>query len=124
MLYDYDYYYHYYDNYDDYDYYDQSDENVIDPYYPCIKYKKLADQKYDGTDYFIVAESMNLNGMDSAYERFSCFLSFNCENDEKAFYKLIKGCLQIRIHEESFCDFCKQYRYSLILLQTNRDHYK
>ena len=104
MLYDYDYYdeYYYFDYYDESDYYD---EIAIDPYYPCIKYKKLADQKYDGTDYFIVAESMNLNGMDLAPERFTCFLSFNCENDQKAFYKLIKGCLQFRIHKESFCDF-------------------
>ena len=121
MLYEYDYYYIYYD---DFDYYDPFDEIVIVPYYPCIKYKKLADQKYDGTDHFIVAESVYLNGMNLAYERFSCFLSFNCENDEKAFYKLIKGCLQFRIHEESFCDFCKQYRYSLILLTTPREHYK
>ena len=114
MLYDYyDSSYHYYDNYDDYDYYDQSDVNVINPYYPCIKYKKPAYQKYDGADYFIVAESMNLKGMDLAFKRFTCFLSFNCENDEKAFYKLIKGCLQFRIHAESLYDFCKQYWLSL-----------
>ena len=95
MLYDYYYYYHRYpENYDDYDYSDQSDENVIDPYYPCIKYKKPADPKHDGTDYFIVAESMNLDRTDFADKYLICSLSFACENDQKAFYKLIKDCLQ------------------------------
>ena len=91
------------------------DEIVMDPYYPCIKYKKPADLKHDGTDYFIVAESMNLKHarMDLADEGFSCSLSITCENDQKAFYKLIKDCLQFRIHEESLCDFCKQYWFSL-----------
>ena len=71
------------------------DNHEIDPYYPCIKYKKPADPKHDGTDYFIVAESMNLKVMDLADEtRFSCSLSFTCETDQKAFYKLIKDCLQ------------------------------
>ena len=93
-------------------YYD-SDEIVMDPYYPCIKYKKPADPKYDGSDYFIVAESMNLKEINLAFVRFTCFLSFNCENDQKAFYKLIKDCLRFRIHEKSWCDFCKQYRFSL-----------
>ena len=85
----------------------------MDPYYPCIKYKKPADPKYDGTDYFIVAKSMNLRRIDLALDTFICDLSFTCENDQKAFYKLIKDCLQIRIHEESLCDFCKQYWFSL-----------
>ena len=74
---------------------------IMDPYYPCIKYKKPADPKHDGTDYFIVAESMNFKGMHPADEDFICSLSFTCENDQKAFYKLIKDCLQFRIHEES-----------------------
>ena len=69
----------------DYDYYVQ--------YYPCIKYKKPADLKHDGTDYFIIAESMNLKGMNLNPEWFNCSLSFTCENDQKAFYKLIKDCL-------------------------------
>ena len=36
-----------------------TEEFFIDPFYPCLKYKKLADPKLDGTDYFIVAESMH-----------------------------------------------------------------
>ena len=78
----------------------------MDPFYPCIKYKKPADPKHDGTDYFIVAESMNAKEM--TFQTYICSLSFTCENDQKAFYKFIKDCLQLRIHEESFCDFCKQ----------------
>ena len=80
----------------------------MDPYYPCIKYKDPADPKLDGTDYFIVAESMHLKGMDLGGPSFDCDLSFTCEKDQKAFYKLIKDCLRFWIHEESFCDFCKQ----------------
>ena len=96
-----------------------SDKIVMDPYYPCIKYKKPADPKYDGTDYFIVVESMNLKGMFLDVPGwFTCSLSFACDNDQKAFYKLIKDCLQNRIHGESLCDFCKQNRFSLILFHT------
>ena len=79
---------------------DESDEIGLDPFYPCVKYKKTADPKLDGTDYFIVAESMHLKKIDSElyddvdYEWFHCSLSFTCENDKKAFYKLIKDCLQ------------------------------
>ena len=81
---------------------------IIYPYYPCIKYKKPADPKHDGTDYFTVVESMNLKRTSYQEEWFSCSLSFTCENDQKAFYKLIKDCLQFRIYEESLFDFCKQ----------------
>ena len=75
---------------------------VMDPYYPCIKYKDPADPKLDGTDYFIVAESMHLKrmtGLDFELARFDCSLSFTCENNKKAFYKLMKDCLRFRIHE-------------------------
>ena len=58
-------------------------------YHPCIKYKIPADPKLDGTDYFFVAESMN-SGLDNWMIR--CSLSFSCENDQKAFYKLMKDC--------------------------------
>ena len=73
---------------------DYNDGSVIDPYYPCIKYKSPADPKYDGTDYFIVAESMHLNWENFQGEYFDCSLSFSCKNDQKAFYKLIEDCLQ------------------------------
>ena len=67
-------------------------EIIIDPFYPCVKYQKTADLKLDGTDYFIVAESMHLKRQfDSEWLR--CSLSFTCENDKKAFYKLIQDCL-------------------------------
>ena len=72
---------------------------IMDSFYPCIKYKKSADPKHDGTDYFIVAESMHLEIIlteydgDVDYEWFHCSLSFTCENDKKAFYKLIQDCL-------------------------------
>ena len=72
----------------------------IDPYYPCIKYKSPADPELDGTDHFIVAESMHLklNPPHHYYEDwFVCSLSFTCKNDQKAFYKLIKGCSKFRI---------------------------
>ena len=73
----------------------------MDPFYPCIKYKMPADPQLDGTDYFIVAESMNL--ITSTFptwiksHMFDCSLSFTCENDQKAFYKLLKDCLKFRI---------------------------
>ena len=73
----------------------------MDPFYPCLKYKKPANPILDGTDYFIVAESMFSNAYkryiiyDCAvdYEWFHCSLSFTCEDDKKVFYKLIKDCL-------------------------------
>ena len=83
----------------------ESDEIVMDPFYPCVKYKKTADPKLDGTDYFIVAESMHLEGIyfeyddDVDYEWFHCSLSFTCENDKKAFYKLIQDCLHFWFEE-------------------------
>ena len=82
----------------------ESDEIIMDSYYPCIKYKKSADPKHDGTDYFIVAESMHLKGIyieydNVDYEWFHCSLSFTCENDKKAFYKLIKDCLHFLFDE-------------------------
>ena len=74
----------------------------MNPFYPCLKYKKSADQKLDGTDYFIVAESMHLKRMeDIKTKRFVCSLSFTCENDKKAFHKLIKDCLHF-LFEEGF----------------------
>ena len=33
----------------------------MNPYYSCIKYKIPADPDNDGTDHFIVAESMKFN---------------------------------------------------------------
>ena len=70
-------------------------------FYPCIKYKIPADLKVDGTDHFIVAETMHMriegNGRKPDYTEFSCSLSFTCENEQKAFYKLIKDCLRFRI---------------------------
>ena len=69
-----------------------ADEIIINPFYPCIKYKKSADPKLDGTDYIIVAESMHLKKIDVHYQVFHCSLSFTCEKDKKAFYKLIQDC--------------------------------
>ena len=80
---------------------DNTGEIVMDPYYPCIKYKKPADPKLDGTDYFIVAESMHLKvdlETDINDGLFDCSLSFTCENDQKAFHKLIMDCLRLRLH--------------------------
>ena len=79
---------------------------MIDPFYSCIKYKIPADLKLDGTDYFIVAESMHLKptGIYGSPE-FDVSLSFTCENDQKAFYKVIKDCLRFQSHEKSFFDF-------------------
>ena len=77
-------------------------EFIMDHFYPCLKYKKSADPKLDGTDYFIVAESMHLKKIDVwPTEWFDCSLSFTCENDKKAFYKLIKDCLHF-LFEEGF----------------------
>ena len=83
---------------------DYTGKIVMDPYYPCIKYKDPADPKLDGTDYFIIAESMRLNEFDYylAYDQFDCSLSLTCEKDQKAFYKLMKECLRFRIQGESF----------------------
>ena len=66
---------------------------VIDPFYLCIKHKVPADPKLDGTDYFIIAESMHFLLFEWLYnDEYHCSLSFTCENDQKAFYKLIKDC--------------------------------
>ena len=83
---------------------------IIDPFYPCIKYKVPADPKLDGTNYFIVVESMKyltkITGKNYIWETFSngsaidpnkgfeCSLSVSCDNDQKAFYKLKKDCLR------------------------------
>ena len=71
-----------------------TDKIVMDPYYPCIKYKDPADPKLVGIDYF-VAETMRLK-IHSRFVKdwFNCSLSFTCEKNQKAFYKLIKGCLR------------------------------
>ena len=66
---------------------------VMNPFYPCVKYKKPADPILDGTDYFIVAESIQMRRLSVMHEVFDCSLSFTCENDKKAFYKLIQDCL-------------------------------
>jgi len=89
----------------------------MDPFYPCIKYKYPADPKLDGTDYFIVAESMHFKPYQMLFDPdwFKCSLSFTCEKDQKAFYKLIKGCLRLGTDEESFKDFPKHSSFSLIL---------
>ena len=72
----------------------ESGQIVMVPFYPCVKYQKTADPKLDGTDYFVVAESMHLKRLDDLdFEWFRCSLSFTCENDKKAFYKLIQDCL-------------------------------
>ena len=79
-------------------------QTVISPFYPCIKYKIPADQKLEGSDHFIVAESMHFKSLrpDSARKKrnrkaaftqmFNCSLSFTCKNDQKAFYKVTKDC--------------------------------
>ena len=38
-----------------------TDETLIESYYPCIKYKILTDLDRDGTDSFIIFESMHSN---------------------------------------------------------------
>ena len=78
-----------------------SDEIVLDSFYPCVKYKIPGDLELDGTDSFIVAESMRFR-THSDTERTKCFLSLTCENDQKAFYKIMKDCLRFRIQEEYF----------------------
>ena len=100
--------------------YRDDDKIVMDPYYPCIKYKDPADPKLDGTDYFIVAESMHLKSLNLGYDSFDCSLSFTCEKGQKAFYKLIKDCLRFRIHEESFYDFRKHSWFSLLLVHPDQ----
>ena len=70
---------------------------IYHPFYPCIKYKLPADSQLDGTDYFIIAESMHQNWFPYyKRENFECSLSFTCKNDQKAFYKLLKDCLQCK----------------------------
>ena len=78
---------------DPYNNYVYTDKIVMNPYYPCIKYKDPADPKLDGTDYFIVAESIILKSMNLQNDWLNCSLSFTCEKDQKAFYKLVKDCL-------------------------------
>ena len=89
-----------------------TDEIVMDPFYPCIKYKLPADPQLDGTDYFIIAEKMQWEHVIVSfnYEFIDCSLSFTCGNDQKAFYKLLKDCLQFWIY--TFCDFRKHSWYS------------
>ena len=73
------------------------DTLVMDPFYPCIKYKIPADPKLDGTDYFIFAETMHYRHQSWSVDVYDCSLSFTCTNDQKAFYKLLKDCLRLRI---------------------------
>ena len=73
--------------------YTNSYELLMIPFYPCIKYKIPADKKLEGSDHFVVAESMHLKSLSGDSEQtFDCSLSFTCENDQKAFYKLTKDC--------------------------------
>ena len=73
--------------------YTNSYELLMIPFYPCIKYKIPADKKLEGSDHFVVAESMHLNKpAHKTKQTFDCSLSFTCENDQKAFYKLTKDC--------------------------------
>ena len=76
---------------------DEPRRKKITSYYPCIKYKASADLESDGTDNFIVAESVNYDtrkyGILPNLTKFiECDLSFSCKNEEKAFYKIIKDC--------------------------------
>ena len=82
---------------------------MISPFYPCIKYKIPANLELDGTDHFIKVESMRLNGMNLNAGMITCFLSLTCENDQKAFYQLIKDCSRLRIKEQFYSKF---YEYS------------
>ena len=34
-------------------------KQVNEPYYPCLKYRIPADKSIDGTNYFMIAESMS-----------------------------------------------------------------
>ena len=45
---------------------------VMNPFYPCVKYKKPADPILDGTDYFIVAESIQMRRLSVMHEVFDC----------------------------------------------------
>lgn len=80
----------------------------MDPFYPIIKYKLPADPILDGTDYFIVLESMHWKPVFLKYDSIGhdvigwYSLSVTCEKGQKAFYKLKKECLRSRIHAESF----------------------
>ena len=71
---------------------------TMDPYYTCIKYRKQADKSVNGTDNFMIAESMKLFArlrVETDWESmeiFKCSLSFSCENDQKAFYKIKEVC--------------------------------
>ena len=38
-------------------------EFLMIPFYPCIKYKIPADKKLEGSDHFVVAESMHLKSL-------------------------------------------------------------
>ena len=82
---------------------DRQDVRLMDSFYPCIKYKKPADPKLDGTDYFIVAESMYFKQLTklkiNGFDVFDCSLSFTCENDKQAFYQLVKDCLRSKSKE-------------------------
>ena len=70
----------------------------MDPYYPFIKYKEPANLKLDGTDHFIGAELMRLKLPSTLLsDWFNSSLSFTCEKDQKAFYKLMKDCLRFRL---------------------------
>ena len=91
----------------------------MDPFYPVIKYEMPADLKIDETNSVIVVESMSLNlysiglNLNLAIEWLSFSLSFTCENDQKAFYKLEKERLRMEfinnfllIFVNTFCSAC------------------
>ena len=67
-------------------------------YYPCIKYQIPANKTIDGTESFVVAESMLFdisqylrNDFDTR-SAMHCNLTFTCENNTKVFYKVLKEC--------------------------------
>ena len=72
-------------------------EATLEHFYPCIKYKIKADEKFHGTNSFTVAESVHTvpdlyrPNLRPNIPKIECNLSFTCENHQKVFYKLIKG---------------------------------
>ena len=77
-------------------------------FYPCIKYKIKADGEVHGTNSFTVAESVHtVSGLVDLFEiwgnipypEIKCNLSFTCENHQKVFYKIIKGCSKLNVFE-------------------------
>ena len=65
-------------------------------YYPCILYKTSTN---DETFYTVESMHGGPYSGETASDTLECKLSFNCDNDQKVFYKLKKDCSRVEFRD-------------------------